>query len=84
MFLGLLDPHPDPLDRSTDPRILIRIRTQMSRIHNNGKKQRFFFESLEPRSSNTVSEKFIVNIKYNFNPYPDPLQQCSKQDVDVQ
>jgi hypothetical protein len=31
MFLGLPDPHPDPLDIGTDPRILIR--TKMSRIH---------------------------------------------------
>jgi hypothetical protein len=30
MFLGLPDPHPDPLDRGTDPRI--RIRAKMSRI----------------------------------------------------
>jgi hypothetical protein len=30
MCLGL--PHPDPLDRGTDP----RIRTKMSRIHNAG------------------------------------------------
>jgi hypothetical protein len=30
MFLGLPDPHPDPLVRGTDPRI--RIRTKMSRI----------------------------------------------------
>jgi hypothetical protein len=38
MFLDLPDPHPDPLDRGTDPRIRIRIRirirTKMSRIHN--------------------------------------------------
>ncbi len=34
MFLGLLDPHPDPLETGTDPRI--RIRTKMSRIHNTG------------------------------------------------
>jgi hypothetical protein len=36
MFLGLPDPHPDPLDRGTDPRIriCIRIHTKMSRIHN--------------------------------------------------
>jgi hypothetical protein len=35
-FLGLPDPHPDPLDKGTDPgiRIRIRIRTKMSRIHN--------------------------------------------------
>ncbi len=36
MLLGLPDPHPDSLDRGTDPRIRIRnrIRTKMSRIHN--------------------------------------------------
>jgi hypothetical protein len=34
MFLGLPDLHPDPLVRGTDPRILIRIRTKMSRIRN--------------------------------------------------
>jgi hypothetical protein len=36
MFLGLPDPHPDPLDRGMDPRIQIRIRirTNMSRIPN--------------------------------------------------
>ncbi len=35
MFLGLLDPHPNTLDRGTDPRIRIRIRirTKMSQIH---------------------------------------------------
>ncbi len=32
MFLGLPDPHPDPLVRGTDPRI--RIRTKMYRIRN--------------------------------------------------
>ncbi len=32
VFLGLPDPHPDSLDRGTDP--AIRIRTKMSRIHN--------------------------------------------------
>ncbi len=32
MFLGLPDPHPDPLDRGTVPRIRIRP-TKMSRIH---------------------------------------------------
>ncbi len=38
MFLGLTDPHPDPLVRGTDPRIRIRIRirTKMSLIPNNG------------------------------------------------
>jgi hypothetical protein len=36
MFQGLLDPHPDPLDRGTDPRILMGIRTKMSRFHNTG------------------------------------------------
>jgi hypothetical protein len=30
MFLGLPDPHPDPLVRGTDPKI--RIRTKMSQI----------------------------------------------------
>ncbi len=30
MLLGLPDPHPDPLDRGTDPRIRIKI----SQIHN--------------------------------------------------
>ncbi len=34
MFLSLPDLNPDPLDRGTDPRIRIRIRTKMSRIHN--------------------------------------------------
>jgi hypothetical protein len=34
MFLDLPDPHPDPLDIGTDPRIRIQIRTKMSRIHN--------------------------------------------------
>ncbi len=34
MFLGLLDPHPEALVRGTDPRIRIRIRTNMSRIRN--------------------------------------------------
>jgi hypothetical protein len=34
MFMGLPDPHPDPLHRGMDPRI--RIRTKMSRIHNTG------------------------------------------------
>jgi hypothetical protein len=36
MFLGLPDPHPDPLATGTDPRIQIRIliRTKMSRIFN--------------------------------------------------
>jgi hypothetical protein len=28
-----LDPNPDPLVRGTDPRIQIRIRIKMSRIH---------------------------------------------------
>jgi hypothetical protein len=32
MFLGLSDPHLDLLVRGTDPRIRIRIRTNMSRI----------------------------------------------------
>ncbi len=32
MFLGLPDPHPDSVDRGTDT--MIRIRTEMSRIHN--------------------------------------------------
>jgi hypothetical protein len=36
MFLGLPDPHLDPLDRGTDPRIRIRIRAKMSQNHNTG------------------------------------------------
>jgi len=40
-FLGLPDPHLDPLNRGTDPRIRIRIRirirTKISRIHNTEK-----------------------------------------------
>jgi hypothetical protein len=35
---GSADPHPDPLDKGTDPRI--RIRTKMSRIHNNAVRNR--------------------------------------------
>jgi hypothetical protein len=37
-FLGIPDPHPDPLVRGTDPTIRIRIRsrTKISRIANNG------------------------------------------------
>jgi hypothetical protein len=40
MFLGLPDPHPDPLKGNTDPRIRmrIRIRTTMSRISDIGLK----------------------------------------------
>ncbi len=34
MFLGIPDPHPDPLVNGTAPRIRIRIRTKMSRIPN--------------------------------------------------
>jgi hypothetical protein len=34
MFLGLPEPHPDPLVRGTDPRICIWIRTKMSQITN--------------------------------------------------
>jgi hypothetical protein len=34
MFLGLSDPHPDPLDRGTDAGIQIRIRSKISRIPN--------------------------------------------------
>jgi hypothetical protein len=36
MFLGIKDPHPDPLVRGTDPRIrtCIQIHTKMSRIPN--------------------------------------------------
>ncbi len=37
MFLGLPDPHPDPLVRATDPRIQIRNYTKMSRIRNTAK-----------------------------------------------
>jgi hypothetical protein len=33
MFLGIPDPHPDPLVRGTDPRIRIWIHIEMSRIH---------------------------------------------------
>jgi hypothetical protein len=38
MFLGLPEPHPDPLVRGTDPRIriYIRISTKMSRIRTTG------------------------------------------------
>jgi hypothetical protein len=45
IFLGLPDPHPDPLVRGTDPRIRIRIhiRTQMSRIPNTGISFNLFF-----------------------------------------
>jgi hypothetical protein len=45
MFLGLPDPHPDPLVRGTDPRI--QIRTKMSRISNTGyqKCKCYFFMS---------------------------------------
>jgi hypothetical protein len=32
MFLGLVDPHPDPLVRGTGPGIRIRTGTKMSRI----------------------------------------------------
>ncbi len=39
MFLGIPDPHPDPSVRGTDPRICIRIRTNMSRIPNTVKKK---------------------------------------------
>ncbi len=38
MFLGLPDPHPDPLARGTDPRIRIRIRTKILLIPNTGLK----------------------------------------------
>jgi hypothetical protein len=36
MFLGLPDPHPDPLVRGMDPKIRIRIRKKMSQISNTG------------------------------------------------
>ncbi len=36
MFLGLPDPHPDPLARSKDPRVRIRVHTKISRIPNTG------------------------------------------------
>ncbi len=35
MLLGLPYPHPDPLDKGTNPRI--RIRTKMSLVHNTAK-----------------------------------------------
>jgi hypothetical protein len=40
MFFGLLDPHPDLLDRDTDLKIQVRIRihTKMSRIRNTDRK----------------------------------------------
>jgi len=38
MFLGLPDPHPDPLVGVTDPKI--RIRTKMSRIRNTAVKNK--------------------------------------------
>jgi hypothetical protein len=48
MFLGLPDPHPDPLVRGTDPKI--RVHTKMSRIPNTGQQrelyQKFLFISL--------------------------------------
>jgi hypothetical protein len=51
MFLGLPDPHPDPLVRDTDPRIRIRIRIRikMSRIPNTDfmvKKNFYFYFSV--------------------------------------
>ncbi len=51
MFLGLPDPHPDLLDRGTDPRIriCIQIRTKMSRIRNTvlyiGHKRKFYLNA---------------------------------------
>jgi hypothetical protein len=44
MFLGLPDPHPDPLDRVTDPRIRIQIRTKMSQIHNTDRNHKDLFQ----------------------------------------
>ncbi len=38
MFLGLRDPHSDPLVRGTDPKIRIRIRTQMTGVRNTNRK----------------------------------------------
>jgi hypothetical protein len=45
MFLGLPDPHLDPFDRVTNPRIQIQIRTKMSRIHNTVRNHKDLFQN---------------------------------------
>ncbi len=54
MFLGLPDPHPDPLVRGMDQRIWvrIRIRTKMSRIHNTVFFVRYLLSKYRPIATN--------------------------------
>ncbi len=59
MFLGLPDPHLNPLDRGMDPKI--RIRTNMSRIHNTADQAKKF--QIRPDSQHgTVCEWYLEGL----------------------
>ena len=64
MFLGLPDPHPDPLVRGTDPRVQIRIRSKMSRIPNTAS-IRCSFLYLSPVDVKYVLRHFVVHIYFS-------------------